>query len=105
MRYRVEVHFLLGVKDLEHCAEFVNLFRGERVQLVDDEVSEVLVHNAGLSKGTKGVVVGAIGVFANKFLEFLTSEFGDEGIDNGVDDLDLVVCQSGFGCRCSRHGV
>lgn len=106
MRYCVEVFVaLLGVKDLEDGAEFVNLFCRKRVQLVNDEASEVLVHDARLSKGTEGVVVGAIGVFANKVLEFLTGEFGDEGVDNGVDNLDLVVCQSGFRWRCSGHGV
>lgn len=82
---------LLGVEDLKDCAELLDLFRGQGVQLFDDEVSEVLVHDAGLSKGTKRLVVSTIGVFANKVLKLLAGEFGDEGVDNGVDDLDLVV--------------
>lgn len=90
-------------KNLEDHAELIDLLWWKGVDLLDNTISQTLIDDTSLSKGSQGLVVRSIRVLANKVFEILAGELGDKGIYECMDDLDLILVQRGFGGVAWSH--
>ena len=73
------------------------------MDLVNDTIRQTLIDNAGFSEGSQGLVVRSIRILAHKVFKVLTTELGDKGIHEGMDNLDLIRVQGRLGVGWS-HG-